>query len=130
GGERVITAGPNKYKFTGKERDTESGLDYFGARNYSSALGRWMSPDPVILSKDLSDPQTLNKYSYVFNRPLTLIDPDGEWPTWYHHVIIEDTFSNLGAHSVQVIENASDWVDSIGAGNQAPERSYMHSMRD
>ncbi|HXS11613.1 MAG TPA: RHS repeat-associated core domain-containing protein, partial [Acidobacteriaceae bacterium] len=34
------------YKFTGKERDTESGLDYFGARYYASSMGRFMSPDP------------------------------------------------------------------------------------
>jgi RHS repeat-associated protein len=34
-----------RYKFTGKERDTESGLDYFGARYYASSMGRWMSPD-------------------------------------------------------------------------------------
>ncbi len=34
------------YKFTGKERDAESGLDYFGARYYASSMGRFMSPDP------------------------------------------------------------------------------------
>jgi len=33
------------YRYTGKERDTESGLDYFGARYYGSNMGRWMSPD-------------------------------------------------------------------------------------
>jgi hypothetical protein len=48
----------------------------------------------------------------------------------YHHIIIVDTFGNLGAHSVGVLEAASDWVDSVGAGNQAPERSFMHAMRD
>ncbi|MBN9617470.1 MAG: hypothetical protein BGO25_08230 [Acidobacteriales bacterium 59-55] len=44
------------YKFTGKERDTESGLDYFGARYYSSSMGRFMSPDPLQLSAKLDNP--------------------------------------------------------------------------
>jgi RHS repeat-associated protein len=63
-------------KFTGKERDAESGLDYFGARYYASNMGRWMSPDwsaqeePVPYAK-LGNPQTLNLYSYVQNNPLS-----------------------------------------------------------
>jgi len=62
-------------KFTGKERDQETGLDYFGARYYDSALGRFTSPDP--LGGSLLDPQTLNKYAYVRNNPLALTDPTG-----------------------------------------------------
>jgi RHS repeat-associated protein len=66
------------YKFTGKERDTESGLDYFGSRYYSSNMGRFMSPDPKQPSmKHLMNPQKWNKYAYVLNNPLSLIDPDG-----------------------------------------------------
>jgi len=69
-------------RFTGKERDTESGLDYFGARYYASNMGRWMSPDwsakeePVPYAK-LDDPQSLNLYSYVKNNPLRFVDADG-----------------------------------------------------
>ena len=72
----------NSYKFTGKERDQESGNDYFGARYYSSSMGRFMSPDwsakiePVPYAK-LDDPQSLNLYAYVRNNPLTRNDPDG-----------------------------------------------------
>jgi RHS repeat-associated protein len=75
----------NHYKFTGKERDTESGLDYFGARYYGSSMGRFMSPDwsakaePVPYSS-LSNPQTLNLYAYVGNNPLRMGDPDGHSP--------------------------------------------------
>ena len=83
GAENIIAAAdPNHYKFTGKERDTESGNDYFGARYYSSAMGRFMSPDwsakaePVPYAK-LDDPQTLNLYSYVGNNPLSRADADG-----------------------------------------------------
>jgi RHS repeat-associated protein len=67
---------------TGKERDTESGNDYFGARYYASSMGRFMSPDwsakvtPVPYAK-LSNPQSLNLYSYVGNNPLRSVDPDG-----------------------------------------------------
>src|SRR5258708_21680459 len=58
----------NHYKFTGKERDTETGLDNFGARYNSSSIGRFMTPDP--LGGEKIDPQTLNKYSYVRNNPI------------------------------------------------------------
>jgi RHS repeat-associated protein len=61
--------------FTGKERDTESGNDYFGARYYASSMGRFMSPDPM--GGHLEDPQTLNRYVYVRNNPLSLTDPTG-----------------------------------------------------
>lgn len=59
------------YKFTGKERDSESGLDNFGARYNSSSIGRFMSPDP--LGAHQQDPQTLNKYVYVRNNPTSPI---------------------------------------------------------
>jgi RHS repeat-associated protein len=65
----------NNYLFTAKERDSESGLDNFGARYYSSQYGRFMSPDPVGGKRD--DPQSLNKYSYVRNNPLSRTDPTG-----------------------------------------------------
>ncbi|MDE1155563.1 MAG: RHS repeat-associated core domain-containing protein [Acidobacteriaceae bacterium] len=65
--------------FTGKERDTESGLDYFGARYYGSSMGRWMSPDPLNLTDErLLNPQTLNKYGYATDNPLKYVDDDGK----------------------------------------------------
>jgi RHS repeat-associated protein len=69
---------PQNYKFTGKERDAESGLDNFGARYYGSSLGRFMQTDPIWVKADrMLDPQRLNLYSYVRNNPLTLTDPSG-----------------------------------------------------
>ena len=76
---------PTEHHFTGKERDAESGLDYFGARYYGSSVGRFMSPDfnaadddldPVPYA-DLNNPQSLNLYSYVQNNPLSHKDADG-----------------------------------------------------
>jgi len=79
GGERVITFNSgNTYKFTGKERDYESGLDNFTARYDSSSLGRFMSADPIfIMPQKLIDPQQWNLYAYVRNNPLNLTDPTG-----------------------------------------------------
>jgi RHS repeat-associated protein len=64
--------------FTGKERDAESGLDYFGARYYGSNMGRFMSPDPSgLVFADPTNPQSFNLYSYVLNNPLVNVDPNG-----------------------------------------------------
>ena len=68
---------PNHYKFTGQERDSETWLDTFQFRSLNSTMGRWMSPDPYLGSMDITNPQSLNRYSYVGNSPLKFIDPSG-----------------------------------------------------
>ncbi len=77
-----------RQQFTSKERDTETGLDYFLARYYSSTQGRFTSVDPynpIVDSEDatdfvtyLSQPQNWNRYGYVLNNPLKYVDPFGE----------------------------------------------------
>ncbi len=62
----------DKYKFTEKERDTETNYDYFGARYYDSELGRWLQVDPL---KDIYP--DLSPYNYTANNPLRYIDPNG-----------------------------------------------------
>ncbi len=83
GGERDITSTcTQNYKFEGKERDTETGNDDFGARYYTSRLGRWLSADwsgvpaPVPYA-NLTNPQTLNLYAMVSDNPETFDDLDG-----------------------------------------------------
>ncbi len=71
------TSGAVKQQFTGKERDAESSLDYFGARYYSARLGRFIGPDEPLTDQFASDPQSWNLYSYVRNNPLRFLDPTG-----------------------------------------------------
>lgn len=80
-GEVWYQSGPiNKWFFTGKERDSESGDDYFGARYYASTIARFLSPDPSAgYFADPSNPQSMNLYAYVLNNPPGLIDPNGLW---------------------------------------------------
>ena len=76
----VPTTGPGvRHLFTGKERDQETGLDYFGARYLSAAQGRFTSADPTFLNiLRVVNPQRWNRYSYAVNNPLKYIDPDGQ----------------------------------------------------
>ena len=74
--------------FTGKERDSESGLDNFGARYDASSLGRFMTADwaakPTTVPYTVfGDPQTLNLYAYVSNNPLSRADVDGHCADHY-----------------------------------------------
>lgn len=86
GGEmQLCDRSPQHYKFTGKERDSESGLDYFGARHYGSSLGRFLQPDEAFNDQNTHDPQSWNLHSYVRNNPLRYTDPTGNacvggWP--------------------------------------------------
>jgi len=95
GGERIYTdTCDSAYKFTGKERDSESGLDDFSTRFFSSSMGRFTSVDAYnivfemqkgqnaedqkeLLLRYIIDPQNLNKYSYALNNPFNYTDPDG-----------------------------------------------------
>ena len=67
----------HRHKFTGKERDSESGMDYFGARYFSASLGRFTSADAPFADQYASSPQSWNLYGYVRNNPLRFIDPSG-----------------------------------------------------
>lgn len=65
-------------KFTGYEKDEETGLDYAQARYFNSGLGRFSSPDDFLNDTHASDPQSWNLYVYVRNNPLAFFDPDGK----------------------------------------------------
>ncbi len=72
-----------RQQFTQKERDNETGLDYFGARYFASMQGRFTSPDPLLSSGKPLQPQSWNRYSYCINDPLKYVDPKGlVWGQW------------------------------------------------
>ncbi|HUN86533.1 MAG TPA: RHS repeat-associated core domain-containing protein [Terracidiphilus sp.] len=106
---------------TGKERDTESGNDYFGARYYASTMGRFMSPDPLPWihwqrgDKDdqqkfaayIEDPQNLNMYAYVTNNPLAHTDPTG----------MSDLIFDGQAHTITLVSKDGQVIGTWNAGN-------------
>jgi RHS repeat-associated protein len=89
----------NHQKFTGKERDTESGNDYFGARYYASSMGRFVSPDPSgLLAQKPQNPQSWNLYTYALNNPIINLDPSG----------LDCVYANDAGNGVESIDHASN----------------------
>jgi RHS repeat-associated protein len=109
GAENALTSTcAQNYKFTGKERDAESGLDDFGARYYGSQTGRFISPDWSVKEEpapyaNLEDPQSLNLYVYVRNDPISRVDADG-----HDCCLVEEV--------VEELEAAAPEVEAIGGG--------------
>jgi RHS repeat-associated protein len=148
GGElQFVNNDSNHYKFTGKERDGESGLDYFGARYYSNGLGRFVTSDwsatPVpVPYADMSDPQSLNQYSYVRNIPTSRVDADGHWPALLTAPAVElakDTIIVIGAEPVILVVTAlkaADFVDqminppSVGQSNADEQAAIQQGSQE
>ncbi len=90
-GESQQPLDPRAAQFTGKERDQETGLDWFTTRYFSGAQGRFTSADIPLAGQRPSDPQTWNLFAYASNNPLSRLDPtgrnwfniNGQW-TWYN----------------------------------------------
>jgi RHS repeat-associated protein len=74
---RLIFLSATRNGFTTKQRDVETGWDYFGARYYNPALARWMAVDPK--AEDANQIH-LTPYNYAWNRPNMVVDPDGQCP--------------------------------------------------
>ncbi len=106
-------AGPGPaQRFTGKERDGETGLDYFGARYLASAQGRFTGVDPLHDSGRVEDPQSWNRYSYTLNNPIRFIDLNG-----MKEVSAEECARNLSCISIQlnvVLDQKADLYDNKG----------------
>ena len=109
--------------FTGKQRDSESNLDYFGARYYASTMGRFLSPDwaekpqPVPYA-DVTDPQSLNLYAYVKNNPTTSTDPNG-------HCEVEGQHHNW----IWCALHATGWIQTKHEQAQSARREMLRYER-
>jgi RHS repeat-associated protein len=102
---------PSPMHFTGKERDSESGLDNFGARYNSSQYGRFMTPDPAgLLAVDIANPQSWNQYSYVLNNPLNFVDPTGMYCEYY----VSSYGDNSDVESVDAESSSGECSDTGG----------------
>jgi RHS repeat-associated protein len=108
-----------RQKFTGYERDSESGLDYAKARYYANAQGRFTSVDPLMASARPQLPQSWNRFAYVLNNPLTLTDPSGTIDGDANKPRIVVVLFTGGHWSIKVSESggpATDQISRIQAG--------------
>jgi RHS repeat-associated protein len=109
-----------EHHFTGKERDTETGLDNFGARYYASSMGRFVSADPSgLLAQKPESPQSWNLYAYARNSPVIFLDPNG-----LDCVYANDTGDDVesidhNSNSGECGSNGGSWVPGYAAENWA-----------
>ncbi|MFN0116998.1 MAG: FG-GAP-like repeat-containing protein [Elusimicrobiota bacterium] len=112
-GEKIKNIGTSslKHTYTSQEEDPEIDLQYYNARYYDPALGRFISPDAIV--PDVFNPQTLNRYSYVTNNPVILTDPDGEWV--YAAIIIGAILGGIQG-GIQSEKNGKPWYQGAAQG--------------
>jgi RHS repeat-associated protein len=111
-----------RFGYTGRERDSLTGLMYYRARFYDPQLGRFISEDPVRFSGGS------NWYAYVNNNPVNFSDPTGLWVPAAHNEIIDQAFKGcLDNSQRQALKDASAWVDR--SDNWGEDTAYQHGMR-
>jgi RHS repeat-associated protein len=104
------TVSPNTHRFTGHERDTETGYDYMHFRYYGSIMGRFMKPDNIM--GNLANPQSWNLYSYVHGNPVNFNDPTGHMVgvAWRNYTWAGgDIAGSMGIH-----QEANAWGGGLG----------------
>ena len=121
-GDSLHTSGEERYTYTGKERDVSTGLYYYGARYYDSALGRFISSDPI--SGNLYNSQRLNRYTYVMNNPMVYTDPTGMESTRANAFLFvgppgpnKAEYNGLYNSFVQSATYLAAYATSLGGGN-------------
>ena len=114
-----------RYDYTGRERDSATGLLYYRARFYDPELGRFTSEDPAGFSGG-----QMNFFAYVGSNPTNSVEPTGLWSREVHMQIIEKVFQCLGSRGMEKLEGSNDEVDGLLNGGAWMEAdSYEHGMR-
>jgi RHS repeat-associated protein len=121
------TTGCTTEKFTAKERDAETGLDFFGARYLSSAQGRFTSADPLLNSAHPWNPQTWNRYAYALNNPLKFTDPTGLYNVVDHcggDKKCEKQFNKSAAELSKAVDKLTQAVNKM---EDSPEKARLQA---
>jgi RHS repeat-associated protein len=128
-----------RYRYTGKEKDEETGLYYHGARYYACWLGRWTAIDPIGIS------DSLNRYSYVVNNPIRLIDTTGQMgedPAEYGQLskqeiasqeisaLVQELAGADEARGQQIIEAVKILREEAGFSPEGPESAESKAGRE
>ncbi len=128
-GEMRLTTGttPTTWRFTGQREDATIELYYFNARYLDPSLGRFVQPDTIV--PEPGDPQSLNRYSYVGNRPTRLVDPSGHCSTPSVNGSIGCTSVTGGATMPLVIDPATQPLTVAATGPQDTQQAAMGPAR-
>ena len=148
-GEPYSQSGTTDLSFTGQEQDTVTGMHDFLDRKYPTVQGRWLSPDPMGLAAvNPGNPQSWNRYAYVLNNPMTLVDPFGDDCQYTFHTGWTGTdcaaSSGFGANNsapppgtmpgqqvgynpggILNQNNSPGWTPIFGAGNEFDRLEYQ-----
>src|SRR5262249_46371489 len=126
-----VKTAAKRYRYTGKERDEESGLYYYGARYYAPWLGRWVSCDPAGIYAGI------NLYASMENNPIRFIDNQGRAPRTPAQVVneIKNVYQQRieAEHVISELENQLDrkltFVESLKVHNPNPDREVRKFIK-
>lgn len=127
----------NNKMFVGKEKDSESGFYYFGARYMDAMAGRFISPDVIgpidprigqVNQKMLRNPQLLNRYTYALNNPYKFMDPDGKEVTRVNLPGLTRNDSTVSMRPYWVDTKMADSV--VGFVNEARQKFSQLSVNN
>ena len=133
--EWVTTYNP-ELKYSGKEREKGAQADYFGARYYTNATFRWLSPDPVMdIQKAIENPQRWNRYAFCGNNPVTYWDPDGRKDININIIrFYESSTATIGMFYIPELKISGytlerPWKENMDFVSSIPEGSYPAFIR-